>query len=326
MTGDWSSKSDPSPRTEVERSARARTKWLRGSGPSWPILVTIAAALIVGVMGLLAAGVAGVSDGLDLREAQKATVVSEHFSRGVGYLDSNELILAEAEFARVLQIAPDHMAARTRLEVLSAANQAPVEPSPTAKPAPTVPATVEPSAQATDMGPLITLLQDARELMQEGHWVDAILRLEQLRAIAPNFESELVEELLFESNMSQAQDLIEEDHLEAALRALDRALAFRPDDPAALEEQSLLILYSQGVGTMRADWEAAIFALSQLHARKPDYRDVAQRLFQSHSKYARSLSQREEWCVAAYHLQAALDLSADQSVAELLDEAQSRCQ
>jgi tetratricopeptide (TPR) repeat protein len=304
-------------RSPVVRRAR------RWRGPRWPLLAVIALVLIAGLGGMLVAGIAGVRDGLQLREAQAATAVAVHLQRGLEYLQKDELTLARAEFGRVLELQPDHEGALARLYDLD--QQQAGEDVPTPVPVPT--ATPLPTATQGTPQPdaLDALLADARQQFVAAHWEEVILRLQQLSAIAPDFDRAAVEEMLFQAHYQLGLELLRAEHMEAALRSFGDALALRPDDAEVQEQRDLLALYTQAVGTWGADWSETIAAFADLYARQPDFRDVEQRLVDAYSEYGAALARKTQWCAAAEQYAGALAVRDDPEVARQRDEAEVLC-
>ncbi|QLQ05679.1 MAG: hypothetical protein HZY76_06045 [Anaerolineae bacterium] len=65
---------------------RLRLVSRRWPGPSWRWLTIYAIVLTLGLVGVLGAGVFGVRAGLTQRAADQATVVAEHYARGLQHI------------------------------------------------------------------------------------------------------------------------------------------------------------------------------------------------------------------------------------------------
>jgi len=281
--------------------------------------------LIVGFGGLLLAGLLGARQGLELRQAQRATAVAEHFQQGLRYLGSGQRTLAKAEFARVLELEPDHQAALVHLRELEEKGMSVGAPTATPLPTPTPQSTPTPSSATSPTSALDELLADARQLFEQQRWEEAALRLEQLRALAPDYEPQTVTGLLFQAYYRRGLQLVQGDHLEAALRSFDRALTLRPDDVEVREQRELAALYVAGIGTWGADWQRTIATFTELFNRRPDYRDAQQRLFDAYREYGEALAHKEQWCAAAEQYGGALAVRDDPEVARLWEEAEYLC-
>jgi Tol biopolymer transport system component/tetratricopeptide (TPR) repeat protein len=297
----------------------------RGRGPHWSVLAMIAAVLLVGLGGLVLAGLLGMRDGLEQRRQQQATAVAEHLARGMAYLANDERELARAEFAQVLLLQPEHEEALAQLSALeqqeAIVRSATLPVSPLATPTPIQ--TPQPGADTP--GALEVLLADAGQSLEQRQWEEAILRLQQLQALAPDYEPQTVQTMLFQSHVGQAEQLTDSNHLEAALRSLDQALALRPDDAQVQEHRELLALYVQTVGAWGANWTETITALSDLYERRPDYRDVKDKLFAAHRTYGDTLARKELWCEAASQYAAALEIDSDSETAQVGEQADYLC-
>ena len=297
-----------------------RRRW---RGPGWPLLAILSLVLILGLGGLVLAGVLGLRHGLEQRQAQQATAVAGHFQRALRYLDSGELALAQAELARVLELAPEHEGALAQLRELEEAAARRQTPTATAIFTPTPVPTPPPGTP--QMSALDALFAEARQLFEQQQWEEAALRLEQLRTLAPDYQPQAVEEMLFQAHYQHGLQLAQADHLEAALRSFDQALALRPDDAAAQEERELTALYAAGIGTWGADWKKTIATFGELYRRRPDYRDVARRLLDAYRQYGDALARKTQWCEAAGQYAAALTVQDDPEIVRLRDEADYAC-
>ena len=310
---------------EEGTAPRRRRRW---RGPRWPLLAIIALVLIIGLGGLLLAGMLGVRHGLEERQAQQATAVARHFQRGQQYLGSGESALAEAEFAHVLELEPEHEAALAHLRDLEEAEMSVATPAPspgTVEPTPRPRAPTPPGAPPTNTGALDALFDEARQQLEQEQWEEAALRLEQLRTIAPDYQSQAVADMLFAARYQHALQLAQAEHLEAALRSFEKALVLRPGDAEVQDQRDLVALYAQGVGTWGGNWKKTIATFAELHARRPDYRDVEQRLFDAYREYGEALARKEQWCTAAQQYAGALEVRDDPEVARLADEAEFLC-
>ncbi len=111
----------------------------------------------------------------------------------------------------------------------------------------------------------------------EEDWVAAVEGYESIRALDPEFQSQLIEEKLFASYVNAAKATLVDQAdslqaLETAERYFRKALALRPQDPEVKSERELAYLYlkaqndfSQGL------WSEVISGLEIINAEKPDY-------------------------------------------------------
>ena len=111
--------------------------------------------------------------------------------------------------------------------------------------------------------------------------------------------------------------------MEEALLRWNQALEIRPDDPNVKRQQQLASLYLAGMGYWQADWEQAIDSFVALYQIQPDYKDVAQRLYDARVSYGDQLSEAEEWCGAQTQYEGALLIHEDTDLTVKRDEAAS---
>ena len=309
--------------THPDRGSAADTRRRRWRGPAWPVLVIVASVLILGFGGLLLAGVLGARDGLELRSAQQATAVANHLERALQFLANDERTLAQAEFSRVLELAPDHQVALARLKELE--EDVADETLPQATEVPTLQpvATRLPSTPQADA--LDTLFGDASQLLEQGQWEESALRLTQLQTLAPDYRTESVTEMLTQAYFRHGLALVQTDHMEAALRSFDEALAVSPGNLEVQTQRDLAALYTQGIGTWGADWSETIATFMELYSQQPDYRDTALRLADAYVEHGDALARKEQWCEAADSYGSGVGLRDDAELVRLRDETGLLC-
>ena len=88
-------------------------------GPSSRLLVTIAAVLILILFGLLAAGLAGLSQGVSDQRTAARVQVEEHLNNALAYLQDGQGELAAAEFEEVLRLDPSNIQAQQGIAVVA---------------------------------------------------------------------------------------------------------------------------------------------------------------------------------------------------------------
>ena len=295
----------------VEESRASRWRWLLVA------IIVLSASIIMVVI----AGILGYYDGLKDREELQRAEALEHYSKGVSYLQEANYELAQAEFEQTLRLQPDLKEAWGKLQETQARMS--TIPTPTSAVFPTP----EPTAMATqEPVNLDELLSLARESYRAGNYLDAVARIEELLKIDPGYERAQVEEILYNCYYHQALAIIAEDRLEEAIHLLDLALALRPGDAAAQAERELAAGYVTAAGYWSADWEEASEHFLQLYQIRPDYRDVASRLYEARVNQAQYLEEMGAWCDSAEWYALALELRSDAQLAARRDEMARNCQ
>jgi TolB protein len=267
----------------------------------------------VGFLILLALSVgSGIYFGLRQGEQERIRRLEQetqqHYRAGLERLDRGELELARAEFEYVLQLDPDHPMAEQGIAEVEA--QLKADPTPTAKPEEPIAATV---------------FRQALEHYEAERWQDAAAALTSLRQIDPEYEAEQVAEMLFESRYRAGMALLEADDFELGIFYLDRAVALRPLDEAASTQRRLAKQYVEAYSYWGVDWERCIARFEELYRVAPEYKDVFQRLYQAHLKYAEAWDAQGEMCPAVEQYDEALRLLAGSEVEDKRAEAAEIC-
>jgi len=288
--------------------------------PNWLLIVVIflatALALVVG------AGVLGYFDGLKDREERLQTEALEHYRAGVAHMEAGEYELAQAEFEEAIRLRPDFQPAWQRLRESQVYLEA--IPTPTSVPLPTMTPAAE-QGEGTPP-PLSAWLAEARSLFQAGQYMDAVDRINDILKVDPNYEPALIADLLFQCYYQEALRLVGEDRMEEALRLFDLALAIRPDDQTVKRERELAAGYLSAIGFWGADWQKAVEGFSSLYRARPDYKDVASRLFNAYVAYGDMLAEQGAWCQAAEQYTNAANLQAKPQVVQKRDQMVDYCQ
>ncbi len=265
----------------------------------------LTACLLLSVMGV---GAAGVYQGLQERAVLNRESAVEHYNRGVVHLEAGRYDLAVAEFELALRLAPDYREAKQGLDLANSRIAARVTPT---------------SEIVVDAAGL--LFDEAQKLYDEGQWDEAALKLEQLRGLDPSYRQNDVGNLLFSIYFNQATQLVNEDRMEEALRAFDKALDVKPADADALRQRDLASRYITAVGYWDADWEQAIAAFSELYQMAPGYKDVEARLVEAYVSYGDVYTDESAWCLAQQQYTAAAEISPDAAIEKKRDTAAYRC-
>jgi Tol biopolymer transport system component/tetratricopeptide (TPR) repeat protein len=261
--------------------------------------------LLYGGIGLLA-----VRRGLEERALSTQAESETHYQRGQEHLANDSIELAIAEFELALSINPNFTAARQALREAQKIAQA--QPSPTSQTR---------SAAAADR------LAEAETQINGRNWSEAIQILSQVRDLDPDYLTERVSELLYTANYELGlQQLANSDQLENALIAFEHALAERPNDPQATQEQAKVSLYLKGIAAEENDREKAIEVFSQLHQEDANYLDVEQRLWNTYQAFGDALAEAKEWCMAEVQYIEANTLQSSRALQIKVENSGVRCQ
>jgi len=289
--------------------------WWRFS-PRWSVLLSLAVVLVLGLGMMVGATVVGLVTGLREAEVLHRDAAEYHYRQGLMYLRAGQRELALAEFREALRLNPAHARAQRQILALVLPTPTPV-PTPTPTPVPTP--SLDPEL------PWRLLLQAAKEDMAAGRWQSAYVRLEQLHLLAPNFQPETVRDLLYQAAYQEGQMLLAEDRLEEALRAFDRALQWRPNDPDAQRYRDLTEAYILGISYFYADWDNAITIFEGLYRRAPNFKDVARRYQEALLQGASYHLQQGNPCRARAYYDRLRDVAPERVPVELAAQAEAMC-
>jgi TolB protein len=251
----------------------------------------------------------GLRQGEQERVRRLEQEAEQHYRAGLERLDQGNFELALAEFEYVLKIDPNHPLAEQGIAEAEAGLQP--DPTPTTEPE-------EPVA--------VTLYREGVAHYEAERWEEAAAALTSLRQIDPAYQAQQVEEMLFDSRYRAGMALLEEDNLELGIFYLDRAVALRPLDEAANTQRRRAKQYLEAYSYWGVDWERCIAGFEELYRVAPEYKDVFQRLYQAHLKYAEAWDTQGEMCPAVEQYDQALRLLASSQVEDKRSEAAEICQ
>ncbi|MEA3336050.1 MAG: hypothetical protein U9R25_09095 [Chloroflexota bacterium] len=296
-------------------------------GPRWSWLVIAAGILVLVLACLLAAGIAGLSQGFTDRQAAIQVQVDDHLARGSHLVDAGNVSRAMAEYQMVLQLDPGNAAAQEAIRAL----QATPTPEPTLVFSVQAPRLLPPSAATPvpteSRQPLVSdvIFQKAEAALEEGKWLDVESFLDQLQALDPSYRADEVVNLRFEVAFREGLGLVNQERFEEALRALDHALSIYPDDLRAQEQRELVADYANALGTWKADWSKSVIFLQKIYDRHPDFLDVGERLPVALEGWGDEEVTSGQWCEASQHFGLALALAYSAETEEKQDQAADAC-
>lgn len=228
-----------------------------------------------------------------------------HFNRGLGYLAENYPELARTEFDVALRYDPSYEPAQQKLrELQAAANNTPAAPA---------------DNVAT------TLFNQARDLVTQKQWGDAITRLEQLRTLNANYHTAQVNDLLFQSYANGGKAAVALGQIELARERFDAALTLRNNDPDMLRQRNLAMLYLDGQQAVGYNWQTAIQKFSTLYQQDPNYDDIKKRLFDAYNTYGDLAAKQNSPCLAVKEYDGALAITPDAAIAQKRAQSMAWC-
>lgn len=276
--------------------------------PMTPFLLWGLAFVLVLVISVGTGAYVGLRRGREDRALRLEREATEHYETGLERLDEGNYELAKAEFEHVLKLEPGHPQAQQGLAEAGARLN--VEPTATAQPE-------EPVAEE--------LYEEAQAHFEAERWQEAASVLTSLGQLDPTFRPEDVEDMLFESRYRAGMALLEENDFELGIYFLDRAVALRPLDEEATTERRLANQYVEALSYWGADWEACIAHFEDLYRTAPEYKDVFQRLYRAHVRYAEAWQSQGEMCPAVEQYEEALRLLTSSDVEERREDAAEVC-
>jgi len=285
-------------------------------------MLAFAIVLLIGVLWLVVATAWGIYQGNQQRLSYERERAALHYQRGIEFMNTGQIELAQVEFEFALTLQPDYPEAIAALERLQQLQQTPTpQPTatPTASPVPT------PTATPEQENPLASLFEEATTAYQAADWEQAIRLLESIQIQDPTYHRDDVRRMLFEAYRAHGMALVAENRFEEGLRMLDRALILSPEAQDVREQRELAALYVDGLTYWRADWQQAIARFQKLYERAPDYRDVRQRLADAYAGYAEKLGDRGNWCAAVERYNKSLEIVDAAAVRASRDQASELC-
>lgn len=271
------------------------------------LAVAAVLALLFIVMGSFA-----VYQGLNDRAVSDARQAVDHYENGRSYYEEGRFELAAAEFREALNLKPDFEAARQALAIAEAGASGDqtggsVEPLPT-------PAETR------------TLWNEAVEAYNAGDFDVAADKLDQIRALDPNFKTDDVNRLLFDAYVKRGISAADAGQFEAAVRAFDQGLAIEPGDADVLRRRQLASAYLRGLEAVASEeWNLATTELRRVYILDESYHDVQEKLAAAHREYGNEFFRREIWCDAAEQYRQSNQVSSDSNVVDQAQVAESRC-
>ncbi len=236
-------------------------------------------------------------------------MLSEQYGLAVQDMNAERYELAIERLNWILERDPFYPGAAELLtDAIRLANATPT-PTPTITPTVIVtPTPVQANADPDE------LLAQAEELYAAENWLGVIEVLEALIGIDPAYQTDHVEQMLFEALVAQGRAYLAGGELEAGIQMIDRANIYRQVGADVLAERNLAEQYLDAIRTWGVDWDRTIERLEELYQAAPGYLDVGTRLFNAHVAYGDSLMARTDYCPALQQYTQALHIMGSDEV------------
>ena len=291
-------------------------------------LALVALALLIVALAGLAGWTIGRQEAQEIIAVTQAARVNDQIARIPGDVAAGNRQLLAARLAFLAEMTPA-VAELPRLRLTATALG---QPTATMTPGPTV----TPTITATVVAPQTVqwqpeaLLRQARAAIGSGAYQEGVELLQALEALAPEYESATVRELILSALTKQAQRLYRSDErLAEAILVTDEAIRYGLSRDSGLRyERHVAILYLEARNQLSRGPAAAVPALRALHDVAPGYRNGAARqlLVEQHAAWAELLLAQGDACAAQEQLQQALTLKADAALAQRSAGAGQICQ
>lgn len=278
----------------------------RSGNLSIPFFLLIA--LVVCVLGAITApALTGIIAGYQQLQVDNHENAIQHYQRGLGYLAENYPELAYSEFQVALKFDSTYLPAQQKLNEVQ-------------------PKLVSSNPSSSQDGNVIAakLLDEARQSVAQKKWSDAINRLEQLKSLTTTYQTQTVNDLLFQALVEGGKEAVAATQIELARERFDAALNIRKD-PQVQRQRDLAVLYLDGQQAIGYDYITAIQKFSALYQQDPNYDDVKKRLMDAHEQYGDRAAKESAWCLAAREYEGALGVTNDAQIAQKRTNATNRC-
>ncbi len=175
---------------------------------------------------------------------------------------------------------------------------------------------------------LDSLLQQARDLMAQQAWADAIEILDVIIAIDSNYQSATVDGLMLEALRAEALRLYNEELLAEAILTTTRAESFGLSAEDGLRyERYVAELYLDAARTEGIDYATSIQALRKVYDLGPGryYDEAARKLFSQYVAYGDAWALEGNQCNAYTQYENALTIRNSADLAVKRDNAHTLC-
>ena len=297
-------------------------------------LRVIVFAVMLLILFLIIGAALGYQQGVQARlvnyESKSALAAAAQFQLGLIDLEAGRYDTAIKRFEYVISLDPNFPEAAQKLQeaMLGAATSS----QPTTSSMLPV-ATDTPQMTATpDLRGQEELFDSAKMLIKGKLWKEAIATLDQLRLVAPEFNTAKVDGMYYIAYRNLGVDkILSEGNLEGGMYDLSIAERFGLLDVEANTYRNYSRYYTTGSSFWGVDWQQAIFYFSQVSMALPNLRDgtgltSTDRYRQALIGYGDLLYSQDEYCSAQeqYELANAMN-PVEEGFAEKLELARENC-
>jgi hypothetical protein len=309
------------------------------SGPgcaTWGLIgvVGVGFALFIVILAAAAGWFSGQRIAQTNATATQYAAINEQLNRIPGDVNSGNMVLLQARIQFLATLTPGVAGLN---DIMQTATAVYMKHQPTATPPPTATleateAVVEATEAPTVAGSpnaldLPKMLTDAQNAIAVRDWDTAIDRLDIIISADSSFETNTVRNLMSQALNAKAQALLLSPNLGDLAEGViltDRAKEF--GDISEINYESIIASqYLDAIAAVGISYPLAIQKLSQVYNQVPNYRDVAQQLFNQYVGYGDAWVAQSEFCPAAAQYQAAVSLFNDAGVSAKLTNAQTAC-
>ena len=317
--GDTNSTIVPPP-PEAPKKKRSFT-WLL-----WGLLTILVLGIFVIVGGFLGYR-QGIDERTDYEAQQVAMAVQEQYDLGLEDMAAGRYDVARQRFDYVIQNNPNFPGATDRMaEVLLVLNATATPTAVPPTPVPTeIPVTPTPDTRADE-----ELFLQAKNLIAEENWTEAIETLESLRKKNPEYKAIDVDGLFFVAFRNRGAQNIGAGNLEGGIYDLTLAEQFGVLDTQANGYRTWARYYILGASFWAVDWSQAIYYFGQVAPQYPNMHDgtgwtASQRYVEAIAGYAQWFETQGKWCDAEIKYHEAWELSGNSVYREARDIASDKC-
>ncbi len=282
------------------------------------LIIVLALSAFLGYRG-------GIRQRTQFESTQVAQAVKEQFDLGLKDMQEGKYETARQRFEYIIRLDPSYPGITDKLaEVLLVLN---ATATPTAAPTGTsVPVTPTPDVRGEE-----EMLAQAKDLLKNKEWSDAIEILENLRKKNPGFKAIEVDDMLYLALRNLGVHKIGLGQLESGIYDLTLAEGFGPLDAEANNWRTWARYYITGASFWEVDWGQAVYYFGQVASMTPNMHDgtgwtASKRYLEALLKYANWLEDHKKWCDAETIYQKAYDISGDESLLEVIEQVTDKCE
>ena len=289
----------------------------------WLLILSLVSLLAIAAASAFGGYMSGINLRTGLEATQVAQEVAQQFSLGVQDLEARRYEVARQRFEYVIRLDPGYPGVTEKLaEVLLELN---TTATPTVVPTPTLTPT-------PDMRTAEELFSQAQVFMADEQWSEAIDALLKLRKDEPGYQPVKVDSMLYVSLRNRGvHRILNEADLEGGTYDLALAERFGPLDIEASNMRTWADLYVTGASFWGLDWAQSAYYFGQLLQVAPNLRDssnltATERFRTATIKYADTLAENGDWCLAQEQYDQAFNYGTDPAVEPTAQKVAQECE